>query len=150
MTLILMLWLLSYYSLIALRLLCLWPRKMKIDCSRQTCAGRTHGQTDGHTDTQSDSLSEHMSEPKILEPSGTFREKLKTWEVSFPWNHSLTHMVASRGAFTADLVSPGPSCCSSCRQSPCASQGWCRQWRPCHPWPMRAPVRANWPIRGHS
>ena len=55
MTLILMLWLLSGCSLTALVLLsycslsaliALWSWKMKIDCSRQTCAGRTHGQSD--------------------------------------------------------------------------------------------------------
>ena len=45
--------LLSECSLIAL-----WPRKMKIDCSRQTCPA----QTDRQTDTQSDSLSSCWSQ----------------------------------------------------------------------------------------
>ena len=52
MTLILLLSLLSECSLIAL-----WHRKMKIDCSRQTCAGRT--------DRRTKWLLELLSEPKM-------------------------------------------------------------------------------------
>ena len=65
MTLILMLWLLSYCSLTALWVLdcslsALWPRKMKIDCSRQTCAGQT--------DRRTKWLLELLSEPKNITP----------------------------------------------------------------------------------
>ena len=55
MTLISMLWVLYECSLIAL-----WPRKMKIDCSRQTWTGRTDGRTDEHRSA----FIELLSEPK--------------------------------------------------------------------------------------
>ena len=73
------LWLLSDCSLIALWLWVLWPRKMKIDCSRQTC--------NGQTDTDSDSLRSCRSQKRTIWNSLRLRQfikKLKLLKLCFP------------------------------------------------------------------
>ena len=64
-------------------MIALWNRKMKFDCSRQTCAE--------HTDTQSDSYLELLSEPK------------RKSECSYDWQVSITYYLGCCNFFWAFL-----------------------------------------------
>ena len=106
MTLILIFWLLSEYSLSSLwvlskcsltvlwslsecsdcSLIDLWPLKMKIDCSGQTCARQTDTQTDTHCDSLSSlsqkgiTLGSDYFSLEFLSHS-TFSSKVAQWKI---------------------------------------------------------------------